>query len=62
MDQAKWNKINAILDKALDYENSRQQQQIIRESCNNDEELYNQVSFLLRSIKQAKESNFLDFE
>lgn len=60
MDQKRWKKIESVLDKALDMDSSdHQTEKFIRRSCKNDEQLYEQVIQLFRSVKQADKNQFL---
>lgn len=60
MDQQRWQKIEPILDKALTFGDQRKQEEFIRKASEPDQKLYNQVSVLLTSIREAKEANFLE--
>jgi hypothetical protein len=60
MDQSRWQKIETILDEALSVADHQKQDEIIKNACEPDQELYNQVSALLTSIREAKAANFLE--
>lgn len=59
MDQEQWQKVNAIVDTALDLE-GKEQTIYIDEQCGNDKELKRKVTELLESIENSETENFLE--
>lgn len=61
MEKKRWKKIESVIDKALDLKKSEQETELfIRESCKNDNQLYQQVIELFKSINRANEVKFLE--
>jgi len=60
MEEERWQKIEKIINQALKLENIQQRNAYIREACQDDLDLYKEVSNLLEAIYQAKQSGFLE--
>jgi hypothetical protein len=58
MNQARWQQIEPILDKALQL-GKEEREKYVSKKCSADTELYRQVMLILQSIEKAKESDFL---
>jgi len=59
MDQKQWEKINAIVDTALDL-SEKERETYIQEECKGNEQLKQQVTELIASIEQSDTENFLE--
>jgi len=59
MDQQQWEKVNEIVDTALDFEEEKRET-YIQEQCQDNQHLKRQVTELLKSIKQSDTENFLE--
>ncbi len=55
-----WRKIEDILDKALQFDNSQQRAIFIEKACRGDRALYIEVQLLMRAIKDAERIGFLE--
>ncbi len=60
MKKKRWQKIETIIDKIMVREKIPQKRKFIRNACNNDEQLYKEVTRYLNAIEKARENNFLD--
>jgi phage regulator Rha-like protein len=60
MDKQRWEEIESILDEALAFADQQKQNEVIKKACEHNQQLYNQVSALLTSIREAKATNFLE--
>lgn len=60
MDQARWEKIDHIIDVALRFTDAEAQEAFIKSASDGNRQLYRDVKDLLTSIRKAKESNFLE--
>lgn len=59
MDQKKWHEIEPILDKALSIQNVDERREYVRVTCESTED-ERQVFNLIKSIRKAEESGFLE--
>lgn len=61
MEQQHWQKIERVLDEVLAVENAKQKKEMIKDACNDNQDLYNEIVRLLQNIKKAEEEGFLEF-
>lgn len=59
MDQMYWQKIEEIIDEALEQDTPKEQKKIIDKYSDKNQQLHQELSLLLESIHKAQEENFL---
>lgn len=62
MDKERWLKIEEIIDRVFRMENTENLETFIKDSCEDDNKLYQEVMHLMRSIEKAEEEGFLELK
>lgn len=60
MDFNRWQKIDTVINQALLIQDKQQRRKYVKDSCENDQQLYDEVKTLLSSINKAEEEQFLE--